>query len=782
MQLVAHPGRGRWISRGVGFQLAEYAVQQDLEIENARAGKLASWKLTPLWFLLAFQQLPEVVNIFRKSYRIGGRSTSRFPVLPAGRDMPNNLYIASTEPQSSKSLVALGVMELLSRRIERLGFFRPVIRAGDRPDNDIELIRRRYALPQAYESMYAVTHQRARQLASEERIDELLQTILVKYKALERESDFVVCEGTDFTGVAAAFEFDFNAQVANHLGCRVLVVANGRGRSVEETIGFVHAAREAFVDEGCDIAATIVNRVHPEFAAEVREQLDRQWRHEDPVFVLPQVDLLNRPTIAEIADSLGAEPVHGGAELADREVQQCKVAAMHVPHFLDHVGEGTLVIAPGDRADILLAGLATVFSDNYPTVAGVVLTGGLDVAPQITRLLEGLGRTTFPILRVATDTFDTATAVASVNALISPGSERKIASALGVFESNVDLPRLVECIAVSRSERITPLMFEYELIERAKKQRQHIVFPEGDDSRILRASDILLRRGVVDITLLGDELRIREQASSLGLDLQQAAVVDPTRSEWQDDFAETYFRLRQHKGITRDVARDVMRDVSYFGTMMVYKDMVDGMVSGAAHTTAHTIRPSFEFIRTRPGCSIVSSVFFMCLEDRVLVYGDCAVNPNPTAEQLADIAISSAQTAATFGVSPRIAMLSYSTGQSGKGEDVEKVRQATRLARERRPDLMIDGPMQYDAAVDPGVAAKKMPGSQVAGRATVFIFPDLNTGNNTYKAVQRSAGAVAVGPVLQGLKKPVNDLSRGCTVPDIVNTVAITAVQAQGKD
>ena len=693
--------------------------------------------------------------------------------------MPNNLYIASTEPQSSKSLVALGLMELLSRRTEKLGFFRPIIRAGDGPDNDIELIRRRYALSQSYESMYAVSHEEARRLASDGRLDELLHKILVKYKSLEREADFVLCEGTDFTGVAAAFEFDFNAQVANHLGCRVLVVASGRGKNADEAVGFVYAAREAFLDEGCEIAATVVNRVNPSIADEVRNRLHSNWHHDDPVFILPEVDILCRPTVAEIAHCLGAEQLHGDDQLMTREVCQCKVAAMHLPHFLDHITEGTLVIVPGDRADILLGSLATVFSDSYPTVAGVVLTGGLDPAPQIRRLLDGLGHTAFPILRVETDTYDTATSVASVNALISPGSDRKIASALGVFEAHVDLPQLAERIAVAQSERITPLMFEYELIERAKTQRQHIVFPEGEDERILRASDILLRRGVVDITLLGDEARIREQAASLGLELQLAQVVDPIQSAWQEDFSETYFQLRQHKGITLDVARDVMRDVSYFGTMMVYKGIVDGMVSGAAHTTAHTIRPAFEFIRTKPGCSIVSSVFFMCLEDRVLVYGDCAINPDPTAQQLADIAVSSAETAAVFGVHPRVAMLSYSTGQSGKGEDVEKVRQATQRARQLRPDLMIDGPIQYDAAVDASVAAKKMPGSQVAGRATVFIFPDLNTGNNTYKAVQRSAGAVAVGPVLQGLKKPVNDLSRGCTVPDIVNTVAITAVQAQ---
>lgn len=693
--------------------------------------------------------------------------------------MANNLYIASTEPRSSKSLVALGVIELLSRRIQRIGFFRPVIRASDEPDNDIELIRRRYGLPLPYESLYAATHEEARHLAASGRMDELLENILAKYKALERQCDFIVCEGTDFTGVAAAFEFDFNAQVANHLGCPVLIVANGRVKTTEEVFEFVRAAREAFDDEGCEIAATVVNRVEPEIVREVRQRLAVAWLLEDPIYVLPRVEILSKPTVGEITKALGGKCLHSAENQMKREVRQYKVAAMHLPNFLDHVEEGTLVITPGDRADIVLGSLATVFSDSYPIIAGIVLTGGLELAPQVQRMIEGFGRSVVPVIGVPTDTFETATRIDDVNALITPDNDRKIASALGVFESNVDLAGLEQRIAVSRSDRITPLMFEYELIERAKASRQHIVLPEGTDERILRASEILLRREVVDITLLGAEAEIRDKISSLGLDLEDANVIDPNQSDLHEDFAQTYFELRRHKGINEDVAHDAMRDVSYFGTMMVYKRLVDAMVSGAAHTTAHTIRPSFEFIKTRPGCSIVSSVFFMCLEDRVLVYGDCAIIPNPTPPQLADIAISSAETARMFGVDPLVAMLSYSSGQSGTGEDVDKVREATRLVHELRPDLKVDGPIQYDAAVDASVARKKMPGSEVAGRATVFIFPDLNTGNNTYKAVQRSSGAVAIGPVLQGLKKPVNDLSRGCTVPDIVNTVAITAIQAQ---
>jgi phosphate acetyltransferase len=321
-------------------------------------------------------------------------------------------------------------------------------------------------------------------------------------------------------------------------------------------------------------------------------------------------------------------------------------------------------------------------------------------------------------------------------------------------------------------------MFEYDLIERARAANKHIVLPEGEDDRILRAAGTLLARGVARLTILGEPFEVRSRAIELGLDLSRAEVISPFDDVLRFRFATEYAKLRAHKGITVDQASDTVTDSSYFGTMMVHLGLADGMVSGAAHTTAHTIRPAFEIIKTTPGVSVVSSVFLMALADRVLVYGDCAVIPDPTAEQLADIAVSSARTADQFGIAPRVAMLSYSTGDSGAGADVDKVRAATALVRERAPQLAVAGPIQYDAAADAAVGAAKMPGSDVAGRATVFVFPDLNTGNNTYKAVQRSAGAVAIGPVLQGLRKPINDLSRGATVEDIVNTVAITAIQA----
>jgi phosphate acetyltransferase len=479
---------------------------------------------------------------------------------------------------------------------------------------------------------------------------------------------------------------------------------------------------------------------------------------------------------------LKAQPLHQSSQVADREVLSCKIAAMHLSHYLEHIEDGCLIITPGDRTDVILGSLASIYSDNYANIAGIVLTGGIAPSETAMRLIEGFRRPPVPIYLASADTYSTAMQVNTVRGAIAPNNERKIATALGIFESSVDTAQLEERIIESRSECVTPLMFEYELVERAKADRQHIVLPEGGEERILRAAERLLRRGVVQLTLLGNVQEIRDRAASLALDLTEARFLDPAAADCRHAFAEEYFRLRKHKGITEEYARDAMLDVSYFGTMMVHRGLADGMVSGSVHTTAHTIRPAFEIIRAKPGKSLVSSVFFMCLEDRVLVYGDCAVNPNPNPQQLADIAVSSAETAQQFGIEPCVALLSYATGQSGHGEDVDRVREATEIARTKRPDLRIEGPIQYDAAVDASVARTKLPQSHVAGQATVFIFPDLNTGNNTYKAVQRSAGAVAIGPVLQGLKRPVNDLSRGCTVPDIVNTVAITAIQAQSID
>ncbi|MBM3295253.1 MAG: phosphate acetyltransferase [Candidatus Aminicenantes bacterium] len=693
--------------------------------------------------------------------------------------MNKNVYITAMEPRSGKSLVLLGMMELLSRRVHNIGIFRPIIKAGECPDIYLELAMTRYKLKFQKEELYGFTHQEARALLTAGQYETLMKSMVEKYKALERQCEFVVCVGTDYTGVATAFEFDFNADVANQLGCPLLTVVSGEDKPAEDVIAAARVTHEAFRDKGCTVLATIVNRVKPDILDDVARQLAEKKAEMGPVYVLRDEPALNFPTVGEIARTLNARFIGGESNGLDREVRQAKVAAMQLPHVLERIEDGDLLITPGDRADILLGSLLASISEQAPTIAGIVLTVGMMPEPKVLSLIEGLKTHHFSILLVDADTYITATKVNAVSSIVRPDNHRKVALALGVFESGVNLAELAERIAVVRSTRVTPIMFEYDLIERAKANRRHIVLPEGNEDRILRAAEIVLRRNAAEITILGNGEEVQRKIAALGLDLRRARIVDPAKSEWREDFGETYFELRRHKGLPRDVAGDRILDVSYFGTMMVHKGLADGMVSGSIHTTQHTLRPAFEFIRTKPGFSLISSVFFMCLADRVLVYGDCAVNPNPDPEQLADIAIASAETAQAFGIEPRIAMLSYSTGESGKGEDVEKVRTATRLAKERRPDLKIEGPIQYDAAIDASVAATKLPGSEVAGHATVFIFPDLNTGNNTYKAVQRSANAVAIGPVIQGLNKPVNDLSRGCTVTDIVNTVTITAIQAQ---
>ncbi|TCT22059.1 phosphate acetyltransferase [Thiobaca trueperi] len=695
-----------------------------------------------------------------------------------------SVYIAGAGAGSGKSVVVLGFMEMLSAVNQRVGFFRPFAPQGTKPDNLTALIRSRYDLPFPPEMLYGCTVDTARRLLGAGRYDELLKLIMNKFKTLEECCDLVVCAGTDYNGLVSSLEFDFNADLANNFDCRLVVVVRGFGRSQLESLDALRIAHEMMRERGGNFLATVLNGV----PANDVDTLTRHARElfaaseNEAIYVLPEQTALSMPTIAEVRQALNAICLYGEGDELNQAVSNYKIAAMEVPDFLNYIEDGALIITSGDRSDIILASLAADVSSSFPRVAGLLLTGDLRPAEKMQRLIEGLRRTKLPILRVPTDTFTTTMNVSRIEPTILPGDDRKIAAALGAFEANVDVDDLRERIAVRHSDRVTPIMFEYELIRRAKARRQRIVLPEGADERILRAAEILTLRQAADLILLGNTDRIHRRISELGLKLDGIRIIDPVTSPDRERYARTYFELRKHKGISEQLAYDLVEDVSYFGTLMVYHSDADGMVSGATHTTQHTIRPAFETVKTKPGVKLVSSVFFMCLEDQVLVYGDCAVNPNPDADELADIAITSAATAAAFGIEPRVAMLSYSSGDSGKGEDVERVREAVRIARQRRPDLNLEGPIQYDAAVDIEVAHTKMPESKVAGRATVLIFPDLNTGNNTYKAVQRTSGALAIGPVLQGLNKPVNDLSRGCTVNDIVNTVAITAIQAQNEN
>ncbi|WP_035696385.1 phosphate acetyltransferase [Glycomyces tenuis] len=699
--------------------------------------------------------------------------------------MAQSLYLASLDTNSGKSGVAFGVMDLLTKRAGSVAVFRPIVRDEHaRPptpavpngleappavgDPVITLLRGHYRLAQTYESAVGVTYSDVRADA-----EEALSRIVDRYHALADAHEVVLVVGSDYSDVGASVEFTFNTRVAVNLAAPMLLVITGYRQSpadIDAALRFGVAQAEA---DHATVLGTVVNRVDPADVEEVRAA-------HPGTGVIAEDPALGAPTVAELVEAAGATLISGDPEVLTRTVGDVVVAAMTLPNLLLRLADDKAVILPGDRSEVLLGLLAAHQAEGAPSLSAVFLTGGIRPAPQVLDIVAGLD-SRLPIALVQHDTFDMANLVGDVTGSLASGGERKAALALEAFAAGVDGDELLDRLRLSKSTVVTPIMFEHSMLGRAKRLDKHIVLPEGTEPRIIKAAEILARRDVARLTLLGEESEIRSQAAQLGVDISAVKVLNPGDHEIRERFAEEYARLRAHKGVTVDAAYDTVADVSYFGTMMVHTGMADGMVSGAVHTTAHTIRPSFEIIKTKPGVAVVSSVFFMCLEDRVLVYGDCAVNPEPDAAQLADIALSSAATAAEFGVEPRVAMLSYSTGSSGSGEAVEKVREATEIVRSRRPGLPVDGPIQYDAAADAGVAGTKAPDSEVAGKATVFIVPDLNTGNNLYKAVQRSAGAIAVGPVLQGLRRPVNDLSRGATVPDIVNTVALTAIQADSR-
>ncbi|MFE1783728.1 phosphate acetyltransferase [Streptomyces sp. NPDC059506] len=704
--------------------------------------------------------------------------------------MARSVYVTGTERGDGRQVVELGVMEILTRQVDRVGLFRPLFHGTDgrrEPDHVVDLLRSRYRLAQPPGRIYGMSYEEAAALQAEAGLDELVARLVERFRATGREYEAVLVLGTDFADTNLPSELAFNARLANELGAPVLPVVGGSRESAATVADEVLNAHHAYASLGCDVLAMVANRVAPDERDAVLDRL--RTRLPVSVHVLPEDPSLAAPTVAQVVEAVGGEVLLGDAAGLDRDVREIVFGGAMLPTFLKALTEGCLVVTPGDRSDLVVGALAA-HAAGSPPIAGVLLTLGERPGPDVLALAARLAPGT-PLVSVSANSYLTVTQLSSLEGRLTADTPRKAETALGLFELYVDTAELADRMSVARSARVTPMMFERELLERARADRRTVVLPEGTEERILRAAELLLRRNVCDLVLLGGEDAVRKRVAELGVDLgldsapdgrARAVVVDPRTSPLRERFAQLYAKLRAHRGVTVEAARDTVAEVNCFGTLMVREDLADGMVSGAAHSTADTVRPAFEVIRTAPGAAIVSSVFFMCLADQVLVYGDCAVNPDPDAEQLADIAVQSAATAARFGVEPRVAMLSYSTGTSGSGVDVDKVRKATELVRERRPDLLVEGPIQYDAAVSAEVAAAKLPGSRVAGRATVLVFPDLNTGNNTYKAVQRSAGAVAVGPVLQGLRKPVNDLSRGALVQDIVNTVAITAVQAQDSE
>ncbi|WP_373070331.1 phosphate acetyltransferase [Sulfurimonas sp.] len=689
-----------------------------------------------------------------------------------------SLYISSQEKNAGTLFITMGMMEVLKTNIPRVAFFRPIVYDESVMDGDISFIKERYSLDMKYEECFGYDIEFVEQMISENKTNELINLLIKKFKKLEDEYDFVLCEGIRRSFLTNTINFDINILIAQNFGSPVLNILSAKNKDADDIYEYILIENENLKREGCTHFATFVNRLD-------EKQLDllsKKTKNIDDVYLLPEVEELTYLSIADVINGLDADVVMMDELDNSRVIKSVKVVALSLDNFLGVIEDGELVIVPPDRSEIILGILGAIYSKNYPNIAGIVFPFELDMHPNIQKLIDGLNDINTPILSVTTDTYETAKNISNLSSRLRVNSTRKIALALGMFNNNVDIKKIEEKIQNSQNDVMTPMMFEYKLFNIASHNKKTIVLPESDDDRILRAADIILKRDVANIILLGNEDEIKDRYGKLGLNLEKATVIDPNRSELTDKFIDEFYEMRKAKGLLREGAADAMTHVNYFATMMVHLGYADGMVSGAKHSTGDTIRPALQIIKTTPDVSLVSSVFFMCLKTKVLVYGDCAVNQDPTAKQLAEIALSSAKTAEAFGIDPKVALLSYSTGDSGSGADVDKVKEATKIVKDICDKYEFEGPIQYDAAINLDVASKKLPDSTVAGHANVLIFPDLNTGNNTYKAVQRSSGAIAIGPVLQGLNKPINDLSRGCLVDDIVNTVAITAIQAGQKD
>ena len=696
--------------------------------------------------------------------------------------MSKGIYVATIEPNSGKSVVVLGLMRMLLGKTAKVGYFRPIIEdtKNGEPDNHINTVVSYFEIDINYKKTFAFTRSEVLDLYNKGKSGDVIDEIIKKYKYLEERFDFVLVEGTDFSHENSSLELDINILISKNLGLPVIIVSQGDGKPLNEIVDNVQLAHNTYREE-VDVLSIMTNKIDPQNITTLKELLKAKINNGTDVTVIPKIKSLANPTIKVIVKKLEATILFG-EDMINNQSENFSVGAMQLRNYLTHLKENALVITPGDRADIILGALQANISKNYPKIAGIILTGGLIPEDPILKLIEGLS-SVVPIISVKQGTFNVTNSIGQIKSRIYAENIEKIETSIASFEKHVDTDKLAEDLITFESGIFTPRMFQYNLLQQALKHKKHIVLPEGNDERILRATARLIDEQVVDLTLIGDKDKIIETITKLdiALNIEDINIVSPQQSPHFEDYVNTFYELRKHKNVNLDMAKDAMSDVSYFATMMIYKGHADGMVSGAVHTTAHTLRPALQFIKTKPGVNIVSSVFFMCLEDRVSVFGDCAINPNPNAAQLAEIAISSAKTAKDFGIEPKVAMLSYSSGASGKGEDVDKVREATEMAKALAPDLKIEGPIQYDAAVDMRIGKSKLPDSEVAGQASVLIFPDLNTGNNTYKAVQRETGALAIGPMLQGLNKPVNDLSRGCTADDIYSTVIITAIQAQDQ-
>ena len=687
--------------------------------------------------------------------------------------MPNFLLVP-IGTKTGLTSISLGLLRALQRSGRRPVYYKPVsykpTPAGDTEAAIVFANKLFHLNPPPPQPLSKVE-----ELVGAGRDDDLIELMVSDFDLVTAaEHDVAIIEGV-VPDSERGFLSNKNAQIAAALNANVILVAAAGNHSAEQVADQINLAAQEYANSHTDVAGFIINRYHGNdskaFAAEVAAKV----RSDTPCMgVLPFAPEQSLRRMADIAGYLNAQVIAGQEHLGNR-TKEIVVAAQNAAHMHHRITSGALVITPGDREDILMAVSLKILS-GVP-VAGLLLTCGTAPSPAVHGIISPALSQNVPVLLTEHDTFATAYALAHQDQTIPADDTERMETMVEFVAEHVDVEELCRHIGQPRQLLMSPPAFRFRMMEQARAANRRIVLPEGDEPRTVEAAAICQSKGIARCVLLAKPEAVREVAANRGITLPEGLeIIDPDTI--REQYVAPMVELRKNKGLTPGLARQALEDSVVLGTMMLQQDDVDGLVSGAVHTTANTIRPALQLIKTAPGASLVSSVFFMLMPEQGFVYGDCAVNPEPTAEELADIAIQSAESAKAFGIDPKVAMISYSTGTSGSGADVEKVKEATRLAQEKRPDLLIDGPLQYDAASVPSVGRQKAPDSKVAGQANVFVFPDLNTGNTTYKAVQRSANVLSIGPMLQGLRKPVNDLSRGALVDDIVYTIALTAIQA----
>ena len=687
----------------------------------------------------------------------------------------HTFFLAPTGFGVGLTSISLGLVRALEQNGLKVGFYKPIAQPhpGDAgPERSTELIARTHGLtPPAPQPLPKVEH-----MLGEGHLDELLEEIVSGFQQAAAGADVVVVEGMVPTR-HASYAARLNFHLAKCLDAEVILVSAPEQETLRELSDRIEIQAQLFGGpKDPKMLGVILNKVREADLGERLQNHSSLFRnqHFRLLGCIPWQEELNAPRVRDVADLLGAQIISAG-EMEQRRVQKIVLCARAVPNTVQLLKPGVLVVTPGDRDDIILA--ASLATMSGVPLAGLLLCSDFPPDPRILELCQGALNAGLPVLSVQTGSYDTATNLNRMNKEIPVDDRERAEKVTDFVAEHLDHDALRTRCGTLRELRLSPPAFRFQLVQRAQQANKRIVLPEGSEPRTIQAAAICQARGIARCVLLAKPEDVHAVAQAQGIELPAGLeILDP--EQIRERYVEPMVELRKGKGLNAPMAAAQLEDSVVLGTMMLALDEVDGLVSGAIHTTANTIRPALQLIKTAPGYRLVSSVFFMLLPDEVVVYGDCAVNPDPNAEELAEIALQSAASAEAFGIPPRVAMISYSTGDSGSGEEVEKVRSATRIARERNPQLLIDGPLQYDAAAIDSVGRQKAPNSPVAGRATVFVFPDLNTGNTTYQAVQRSANVISVGPMLQGLRKPVNDLSRGALVDDIVFTIALTAIQA----